>query len=114
MGEGKRRSVEGEGAKEVDMGWGEVGCLYLNGGDLLNLKWLLHLSPVLHIHFLQGICSLKRFSLPPTAESTEEVWTQPDVQGTEVSGSKPLYVLIQDTISGYQRRRRVYIILFRR
>ena len=21
------------GAEEVDMGWGDVGCLYLNGGD---------------------------------------------------------------------------------
>jgi hypothetical protein len=31
--EGKRRGVECEGAKEVDMGWGDVGCLYLNGGD---------------------------------------------------------------------------------
>jgi hypothetical protein len=26
LGEGKRRSVEGEGAEEVDMGWGDVGC----------------------------------------------------------------------------------------
>jgi hypothetical protein len=49
---------------------------------------------------------------PADGGSTEEVWTRPDVQGTEVGGSKPLYVLIEGTISAYQRRRRVYIILF--
>ena len=32
------------------------------------------------------------------------------MQGTEVGGSKPLYVPIKDTISGHQRRRRVYIL----
>jgi hypothetical protein len=71
------------------MGWGEVGCLYLNGGDLFEPEMAPpSFTRIVH-PFLQGICSLKRFSLPPTAESTEEVWTQPDVQGTEVSGSKP-------------------------
>jgi len=60
VGDGKRRSVEGEGAKEVDMGLGDVGCLCLNGGDPF--------EPEMAPPFLQGICSLKRFSLPPTAD----------------------------------------------
>lgn len=59
-------------------------------GIRLNLKW--------HLHFFREIFSLA------DRGSTEEVWTRPDVQGT---GSKPLYVLIKGTISGYQRRRRV-------
>jgi hypothetical protein len=81
------------------MGWGDVGCLYLNGGDPF--------EPEMALPFLQI------FSLADRG-STEEVWTRPDVQGTEVGGSKPLYILIliNGTISGYQRRRRVYIILF--
>jgi hypothetical protein len=112
VGEGKRRSVEGEGAKEVDMGWGDVGCLYLNGGDPFEPE----MTPPSFTQYCTSISSEDMF--PPEifsladGGSTEEVWTRPDVQGTSVGGSKPLYVLIKGTISGYQRRRRVYIILF--
>jgi hypothetical protein len=52
--EGKRRGVEGEDAKEVDMGWGDVGRLYLNGGDPF--------EPEMAPPFF------KRFSLSPTGD----------------------------------------------
>jgi hypothetical protein len=80
VGEGKRRSVEGEGAKEVDMGWGDVGCLYLNGGDPLEPEMAPPSFPQYCTSISSGDIFPQEIFSPADGRSTEEVWTRPDVR----------------------------------